>query len=102
MSDRILELVGGIKEKVSLVKSQLEKERSHSESLQIEVDSLKKQLEDSQVVLDSFTAKLSELETKLITKEEQDVVVVKETGVSDDQIDELVKEIEYCIGQLKK
>ena len=102
MSDRILELVGSIKDKVSLVKGQLEKECSKSESLQNEVVNLEGQLAEKQVELNSLSTKISALETKLITKEEQDVVVVKETGVSDNQIDELVKEIEYCIGQLKK
>ncbi|MDG1148058.1 MAG: hypothetical protein P8N52_07115 [Crocinitomicaceae bacterium] len=102
MSDRILELVGSIKDKVSLVKGQLEKERSKSEDLQNEVVSLREQLAEKQVELNGLSTKISELETKLITKKEQDVVVVEETGVSDNQIDELVKEIEYCIGQLKK
>jgi len=102
MSDRILELVGSIKDKVSLVKGQLEKERSKSEDLQNEVVSLREQLAEKQVELNGLSIKISELETKLITKKEQDVVVVEETGVSDNQIDELVKEIEYCIGQLKK
>jgi chromosome segregation ATPase len=102
MSDRILELVDGIKEKVSLVKGQLEKECSKSESLQNEVVSLGDQLVEKQIELNDLSTKISELETKLITKKEQDVVIVKETGVSDSQIDELVKEIEYCIGQLKK
>lgn len=101
MSDRIHELVDGIKEKVSLVKSQLASVNSQNASLQNEVETLKTQLAQKGEELDQANSTVSELEAKLITNNEQDVKVF-ETGVSEDQIDELVKEIEYCIGQLKK
>lgn len=101
MSDRIHELIDGIKEKVSLVSSQLANVNSQNALLQNEVESLKAQLSQKGEELNQANVTISELETKLITNNEQDVKVV-ETGVSEDQIDELVKEIEYCIGQLKK
>lgn len=101
MSDRIHELVDGIKEKVSLVKSQLANVNSLKDSLQNEVESLKAQLTKKGEELNHANKTVLELEAKLIANNKQDVKV-KETGVSEDQIDELVKEIEYCIGQLKK
>jgi chromosome segregation ATPase len=102
MSDRIQELIDGIKEKASSLHGQLSTERSSNQELQDEVSSLKNEVSSKEEEIIGLKSKISELETKLETKDERDVNVSEDAGVSEEQIDELVKEIEYCIEQLKK
>ncbi len=102
MLDPIFDLVVDIKRKVSLVKMQLEKERSDAKLLVNEIKDLRSQLAKKEVEMNNFSTKISGLETKLIMKEDQDISVIEETSISENQIDELVKEIEYCIIELKK
>ena len=102
MADRINELIQKIREKVSQLKGQLSVEKTKNESLQIEVDQLKMQLNSSKNEVELLEAKIVSLQSDIVKAKEQSVGGLNETGVSDEQIDELVKEIEYCIGQLKK
>ena len=102
MSDLIFDIIGEIKKKISLLKIQLEEERSRSKLLQSEIEIINNELSNKQNELDNLNIKMLEFETKSIAKEKQGVLFVDETNVSDNQIDELVKEIEYCITQLKK
>lgn len=102
MADRINELIQKIREKVSQLKGQLSVEKTKNESLQNEVDQLKTQLNSTQNEVETLEAKIVNLQSDIVKAKEQSVGSSNETGVSDEQIDELVKEIEYCIGQLKK
>ena len=102
MSDLIFDIIGEIKKKISLLKIQLEEERSRSKLLQNKIDGLNNELSAKQNELDNLNVKVLGYETKSIAKEKQGVLFVEETNVSDNQIDELVKEIEHCITQLKK
>ena len=102
MADRINELIKNIREKVSQLKSQLSVEKSKNETLQEEVNQLKLQLTSRQTEVESLESKIVNLQSDIVKAKEQSVNHSPETSVSDEQIDELVKEIEYCIGQLKK
>ncbi len=102
MSDRIQELIDGIRGKASALHDQLSTERTQNQKLQAELDGLKENVAQRDSKIDELSLKVSELEMKLKTAGEKEVVVAEGTSVSDAQIDELVREIEYCIGQLKK
>jgi len=102
MADRINELIQKIREKVSQLKGQLSVEKTKNESLKNEVDQLKTQLDATKNENESLKAKIVNLQSDIAKAKEQSVGGPDETSVSDGQIDELVKEIEYCIGQLKK
>lgn len=104
MADRINELIEKIREKVSLLKSQLSVEQSKNEALQEEVNQLKLQLTSKQSEVETLESKIVGLQSDIVKAKEQSVNHSTEANVkvSDEQIDELVKEIEYCIGQLKK
>ena len=102
MADRINELIQKIREKVSQLKGQLSVEKTKNESLQNELNQLKAQLDFSKNEVETLNAKIVNLQSDIAKAKEQSVVSSNEIGVSDEQIDELVKEIEYCIGQLKK
>ncbi len=102
MADRINELIQKIREKVSQLKGQLSVEKTKNESLQNELNQLKAQLDFSKNEVETLNAKIVNLQSDIAKAKEQSVESSNEIGVSDEQIDELVKEIEYCIGQLKK
>lgn len=102
MADRINELIQNIREKVSLLRSQLSVEKSKNESLQKEVEELKLQLNSAQKNVEELESKIVGLQSDIVKAKEQSVNQSSGTNISDEQIDELVKEIEYCIGQLKK
>jgi len=102
MADRINELIQKIREKVSLLKDQLSVEKTKNESLQEEVNQLKLQLTSKQNEVEALESKIVNLQSDIVKAKEQSVNHSTEANVSDEQIDELVKEIEYCIGQLKK
>jgi predicted nucleic acid-binding Zn-ribbon protein len=102
MADRINELIQKIREKVSQLKDQLSVEKTNNESLQNEVNQLKAQLNLSLKEVESLETKVVKLQSDIVKAKEQSVGGSNESEVSDEQIDELVKEIEYCIGQLKK
>lgn len=102
MSDRISQLIGQVREKSILHRDQYASERSKNESLQAELDALKVALSDCTTQIDELKSEVVSLGKGQRTPIKQDVNTPTETGVSDEQIDDLVKEIEYCIGQLKK
>ncbi len=102
MSDRISQLIDQVREKSILHRDQLVTERSKNETLQTEVNALKTSLSDSTSKIDALKVEVETLKKVQITSKEQNAVAVNETSVSDEQIDDLVKEIEYCIGQLKR
>jgi len=102
MSDRIHELVNSIGEKVSRLQGQLSTERSKKEEFLAEIQDLKSALGTKESEIETLKSKIIESKKNIEGGEVQDVVVSNGKNVSDEQIDELVKEIEYCITQLKK
>jgi len=102
MSDRIQELLDGIREKATAWHQQYTEERNANQNLRVENSELKAKLEATEQELEAMKQRISGLEMKLEMAKNTDVIVSQDTGVSDEQIDELVKEIEYCIAQLKK
>ena len=102
MSDRINELVSAIREKASHMHGQLSTERSANSKLREEIETIKSDIISKNSEIDALKSKLIDLENNMNTTEKQDVIGSKGNVISNEQIDELVKEIEYCLGQLKK
>ena len=73
---------------------QLEGSKKENGSLEAEISTLKNDLKDAQHALDS----LKQLNVKETVNVDTETPI---TGISNVEIDELVREIEYCIGQLK-
>ena len=102
MSDRINELIETIREKTSLLRNQIASEKARNEELTLEVQRLSQEVLLKDEALVGLTHKMSELNQSIESEKEQSSSSSDVTGVTDEQIDELVKEIEYCIVQLKK
>lgn len=102
MSDRIHELVDAIREKSILLKDQVASEKTKNQELEKDIQRLKQEVSSKDGQVDELNSKITELNDDLKTVKEQSITESEGNGISDGQIDELVKEIEYCIGQLKK
>tara|TARA_R110002072_G_scaffold20688_3_gene74831 strand:- start:1387 stop:1695 length:309 start_codon:yes stop_codon:yes gene_type:complete len=102
MSDQIHALITKIREKHSLVNEQLLTEQAKNTKFQEEIDELKSSLKVCKEELSSLEYKMEDAEKNKNGLSEQNITRSEGTMISDEQIDELVKEIDYCIGQLKK
>lgn len=102
MSDRVNELIETLREKMILLKDQCAIERSKNNDLLAENELLKSSLQEKSSEISSLQSKVDSLKEAQSLAKEQSVNHSEEKKVSDEQIDELVREIEYCIGQLKK
>lgn len=103
MSDRVSKLIDSIREKAVQLHQELQNERSKNEQLGEELDALKSELNTKSVEIQAAYEKIAQLGDQVKTLSEQKVDQVR-TGndISDEQIDELVREIEFCIAQLKQ
>jgi len=103
MSDKIHQLIKDVRVNFSSMNESLLAEKSKNQEINAEVSELKNQIESLisenkvlKVEIDDFKKRENDVneEVKLQTQQT--------TMVSEESIDELVKEIDYCIGQLKK
>lgn len=85
-----------------LLKDQCVQERSKNDELTSENERLKADLAEKSSEISNLQSKVESLKEVQNSAKLQNVNPSEEEKVSDDQIDELVREIEYCIGQLKK
>ncbi len=103
MSDKIHQLIKDVRVNFSSMNESLLAEKSKNQEINAEISELKNQIESLisenkvlKVEIDDFKKRENDVneEVKLQTQQT--------TMVSEESIDELVKEIDYCIGQLKK
>lgn len=102
MSDQINTLIASIRERYTLLNDQLLGEQSKNEQAQSEIEELRSLLNAGNEKIVSLQNELKESEENKSDFSEQIVTRSEGTMITDEQIDELVKEIDYCIGQLKK
>ena len=76
--------------------------RSKNDELTAENDRLKASLSEKSTEISNLQSKVESLKEEQNLAKVQSVNPSEEEKISDEQIDELVREIEYCIGQLKK
>jgi len=102
MPDQINELIDAIKEKISFLHNQLSVERANNEKLRGENETMKNAILLKEKEIDAHQSRIFDFEKGISTKQGQGVIVAEEKIIPEQQIDELVEEIEYCIAQLKK
>lgn len=102
MSDRLIQVIDEIRAQAIGFHQQYVAERSKNETLEAEVKALQQKISDESAKISSLASKVSSLEVELKAAEDREVKVVKDNGLSDAEIDDLVKEIEYCIERLKQ
>jgi chromosome segregation ATPase len=103
MNEKILKTIDSINSKIASYQKNYELLKVQNESMLEEIQSFKEQLHDRLQREQEFLATIDKLNHELKVAQNQ-VVELSErsTGRSMEEIDELVKEIDYCIEQLKK
>ncbi len=101
MTRRIEQLISDIHSKVEHLHKSLVQERKKSLTYSEELDALKKENALLQTALHASKETAEGLKGEL-EKMKDNVVSTPVRRRNDQEIDELVKEIEYCISQLKK
>lgn len=104
MSARVHQLLDEIREKSVQWKQQVVAERAKKATLNAEIARLKDQMSRKEQEVENLQGKVTELAGTIESLKEQSVNSIPQTEVklSNEEIDALVKEIEYCIGQLKR
>ncbi len=102
MSEQVYQLIDEIRSKAAHLREQLKSECSTNAKLTTEIEALKDQLEIKANENGALQGKITELNERIEAISEQGVDQSTEKGISNEEIDTLVKEIEYCIGQLKR
>lgn len=101
MTRRIEQLISDIDSKVEHLHKSLVQERKKSQAISEELELLQKENTHLQAALDASNEMSEGLKGEL-EKMKENVVSTPVRRRNDQEIDELVKEIEYCISQLKK
>jgi regulator of replication initiation timing len=103
MTDKIQQIIDEISRKTKVLHHQLVEERLKNEQLRLENVDLREQLMSTTSQMERLDLEVGRLKEDLVSAKKQVVEVPVTAGsVSNEEIDELVKEIEYCISQLKK
>lgn len=101
MNERIQHIIQDIRNKKDALKDLLGQQMQKANQLEGEIERLKSELETSNSRISQLTNDNVELKTLLEEAKNQIVESAASGNNSHEQIDELVREIEYCIGQLK-
>ena len=102
MSNRVHQLIAEIQDKVKVLKQKLSDEQSKSASLENKVEEVNNEITARDNEISALKLEVTKLETQLNDQDDKSIAVQSDKGISDEEIDELVNEIEYCITQLKK
>lgn len=103
MTERIQHSMNEIRAKALEIHNQLVQERIKNQTLQAQIQEMEVRLQSAKHMEKEQLAAIDQLKLDLDVAKNQIVEVsVPQNGRNEEQIDELVKEIEYCIGQLKK
>jgi septal ring factor EnvC (AmiA/AmiB activator) len=103
MTERIQHSMNEIRAKALEIHGELVQERIKNQALQAQILEKEQHLQSVKDSKSALEAVIDQLKLDLEVAKNQIVEVsVPQNGKNEEQIDELVKEIEYCIGQLKK
>ncbi len=102
MTETIQQIIENIRSKSIEIHEKLIDEREKNTTLEAENVALKAQLTDIADAQNVLNVEMLELKNALEMAKNQVVETPISNNRKEEEIDELVKEIEYCISQLKK
>lgn len=102
MEQNINELISEIEKKAKSFHFQMRNVFAEKDVLEKENDSLKKHLAQEKAKNNLLESNISELKNTLNSMNENAVISSKSDGPTKDEMDELIKEIDFCIAQIKK
>lgn len=101
MNEKIQHIIQDIRRKKNAVDGLLNQEKQRVHQLEQEVVQLKSEIESKQSDISRLLKDNAELQSLLEETKNQIISSKVPENNRHEQIDELVREIEYCIGQLK-
>lgn len=101
MNDKIQDIIQEIRNKKKALSDLLINEKQKVLALETELAELKREAETTTNQLNQLQKENSDLQTLLEETKAQVNVAKEPANVGYEHIDEMVREIEYCIGQLK-
>lgn len=102
MTEHIQHIIEEIRLKSKALHQQLNEERLKNKAFQDELNLLTERLQLQKLEEEKNLSEIAALKSELESTRSQEIEISHPIGKSDDEIDELVKEIEHCISQLKK
>jgi hypothetical protein len=102
MTERLYQIIGEIRVKSNRLIQQLDDEQTKSQTFQTEIIDLNEKLHAQKEKEVQLLEEIAILQTDLNAIKSQIIEKPISTLSKENEIDELVKEIEYCISQLKK
>lgn len=100
MTEKIDNIISSIQKRTKALKDQLKAEQLNVKSLEAEVKNLKDELSQKEAAVKKEMEEINRLHTELKNWQDKEVISTPKTHKEED-IDALVREIEYCIDQLK-
>lgn len=102
MAEMIEQLIGEIRERSREIKRNLSAERENSKNLAMEKTVLSAEIERLKSELKVANDKINDLKGEMEAMAARNIEQPAERKVTQEEIDDLVKEIDYCITQLKR
>jgi chromosome segregation ATPase len=102
MNEKIQHIIQDIRRKKNALDDLLNQQKQKVNQLEQEIEQLKSDLESKNANISKLKNENAELQSLLEETKNQVINSVEPKNNGYEQIDELVREIEYCIGQLKK
>lgn len=102
MEQNVNELIQSIGKKAKSFHERMTSALQENEVLKGEINQLKSQLETEKVKSVSFESQIEELKSKLSSINTKAVVSSSSDGPTKEEMDELIKEIDFCIKQIKQ
>jgi molecular chaperone GrpE (heat shock protein) len=104
MTENIQQIISTIRSKAVGFHDQLKISKEKNQQLEAEISSLKSEIQALKESVEIYKAEFTNLHAELTKAKEEAVTTSSESDSvnRDEEIDALVKEIEYCIHQLKK
>ena len=103
MNAQIANTIQQLKEKFSALKADLAIERNYVSQFQVDLQQMRALVTSSEERLAELESENQALQTENVQLKEQiKAMPVLETPNRDAEIDDLVREIDFCISQLKK
>lgn len=103
MNAHIADTIQQLKEKFSALKADLAIERNYVSQFQVDLQQMRALVTSSEERLAELESENQALQTENVQLKEQiKAMPVLETPNRDAEIDDLVREIDFCISQLKK
>lgn len=102
MSEKVNDLIDGLRSKFNTLHSSIQKEKTEKNELKNQLDKALIELNSKDDEIINLNEKIKQLTNENELMKNEETVSISQEKISEEKINELVNEIDYCIEQLKK